>query len=119
MESRGLIERRAGRRALADWGSRGVLVTILLLLASSAACRRETRQYQTPPASSQRPDAVHLTPLEPGAPALVSNQKSPYQDNAYAMSQGKQLYQQYNCVGCHAQGGGGIGPALMDDEWIY
>lgn len=24
-----------------------------------------------------------------------------------------------NCNGCHFNGGGGIGPALMDDEWIY
>src|SRR4029434_1275406 len=25
----------------------------------------------------------------------------------------------YNCNGCHANGGGGSGPALMDDVWIY
>jgi cytochrome c oxidase cbb3-type subunit 3 len=24
-----------------------------------------------------------------------------------------------NCVGCHSHGGGGMGPALMDDEWRY
>jgi cytochrome c oxidase cbb3-type subunit 3 len=24
-----------------------------------------------------------------------------------------------NCSGCHFQGGGGIGPPLMDSEWIY
>jgi cytochrome c oxidase cbb3-type subunit 3 len=24
-----------------------------------------------------------------------------------------------NCVGCHAHGGGAIGPPLMDEEWIY
>lgn len=24
-----------------------------------------------------------------------------------------------NCVGCHAHGGGAMGPALMDDEWRY
>ena len=35
------------------------------------------------------------------------------------MAEGKQLYQKYNCVGCHANGGGGMGPALMDDRWIY
>jgi len=29
------------------------------------------------------------------------------------------LYSWYNCVGCHAHGGGGIGPALMDRTWIY
>ena len=34
-------------------------------------------------------------------------------------SQGKRLYTWYNCNGCHANGGGGMGPALMDDKWIY
>jgi cytochrome c oxidase cbb3-type subunit 3 len=24
-----------------------------------------------------------------------------------------------NCSGCHANGGGGMGPALMDTEWTY
>jgi mono/diheme cytochrome c family protein len=35
------------------------------------------------------------------------------------LAEGRQLYNQYNCSGCHASGGGAIGPALMDDEWIY
>ena len=35
------------------------------------------------------------------------------------MSEGQRLYTWFNCVGCHAHGGGGMGPALMDDEWIY
>jgi cytochrome c oxidase cbb3-type subunit III len=109
---------RIGRRTSGRSAVRGI-VAALVICASAPSCRRETREYQTPPVSSQRPDAVHLTSFEPGGPVRVSNQKSPYQDNAYAMSQGKQLYQQYNCVGCHAQGGGGIGPPLMDDEWIY
>ena len=41
------------------------------------------------------------------------------ENNAYAMSQGKMLFNAYNCSGCHAQGGGDKGPALMDDVWIY
>jgi cytochrome c oxidase cbb3-type subunit 3 len=42
-----------------------------------------------------------------------------YEKNAWAVAEGKRLYGWYNCVGCHAQGGGAIGPPLMDDEWIY
>jgi cytochrome c oxidase cbb3-type subunit 3 len=41
------------------------------------------------------------------------------EDNAYAVSEGKRLYNAWNCSGCHFQGGGGIGPPLMDDQWIY
>ncbi len=29
------------------------------------------------------------------------------------------MYKQFNCAGCHFNGGGGIGPPLMDDKWIY
>jgi cytochrome c oxidase cbb3-type subunit 3 len=42
-----------------------------------------------------------------------------YQYNAYAMAQGKHLFEWFNCVGCHAHGGGAIGPPLMDSDWIY
>ena len=42
-----------------------------------------------------------------------------FADNAYQMSEGKRLYSWFNCSGCHANGGGGMGPALIDDEWIY
>jgi cytochrome c oxidase cbb3-type subunit 3 len=45
--------------------------------------------------------------------------KSPYEGNAYGLSEGKRLYSAFNCNGCHQNGGGGIGPALSDDRWIY
>jgi cytochrome c oxidase cbb3-type subunit III len=32
---------------------------------------------------------------------------------------GMKLYHKLNCVGCHFDGGGGIGPALIDDAWVY
>lgn len=35
------------------------------------------------------------------------------------MSEGKRLFDSFNCTGCHAHGGGSIGPPLMDDLWIY
>ena len=45
--------------------------------------------------------------------------KNAYEENAYALSEGQRLYSSFNCVGCHAHGGGGMGVALMDDQWIY
>ena len=42
-----------------------------------------------------------------------------YYNNAEAVNTGKRLFQQYNCSGCHSNGGGGMGPNLMDDVWIY
>jgi cytochrome c oxidase cbb3-type subunit 3 len=42
-----------------------------------------------------------------------------YERNAWHVSEGQRLYEEFNCVECHAHGGGGIGPALIDDEWTY
>ena len=42
-----------------------------------------------------------------------------YANNSPALAEGQWLYTQMNCVGCHAHGGGGMGPALMDDKWRY
>jgi cytochrome c oxidase cbb3-type subunit 3 len=42
-----------------------------------------------------------------------------YEANAYMVSQGRKLFRWYNCSGCHSNGGGGMGPPLMDDKWIY
>ena len=74
------------------------ILTALLLMAL-AGCEREKRDFHNPPPS--KPAGEH------------------YQRDAYDVQQGKRLYQWMNCTGCHAHGGGGIGPALMDDHWIY
>jgi cytochrome c oxidase cbb3-type subunit 3 len=42
-----------------------------------------------------------------------------YEQNAYALARGEELFRAFNCVGCHAHGGGGMGPALMDAKWRY
>lgn len=39
--------------------------------------------------------------------------------NAWHIGQGQKLYTWMNCSGCHSQGGGGMGPPLMDANWRY
>jgi cytochrome c oxidase cbb3-type subunit III len=60
-----------------------------------------------------------VSDLVPGLPTPSQPVLSPYQENAYGIAEGKRLYSAFNCNGCHAMGGGGIGPALMDYKWIY
>jgi cytochrome c oxidase cbb3-type subunit 3 len=60
--------------------------------------------------------------LEPGVKRSLSTvdpRAAAYYNNADAVNTGKRLFSQYNCSGCHSSGGGGMGPDLMDDEWIY
>jgi cytochrome c oxidase cbb3-type subunit 3 len=89
-----------------------------VFLAAVAGCKREQRLFD-PGASAATP--ANATVLNEVSAGQAPPQQPPlgYQQSAYTVAEGKRLYQAYNCVGCHAQGGGAIGPALMDAEWIY
>ena len=86
---------------------------------TAAACERETRKYQEVSVTSTRAEGVPLSSLKPGGGPPDEHKLSPYTKNAFGQSEGKRLFAAFNCSGCHANGGGGIGPALMDDKWIY
>jgi cytochrome c oxidase cbb3-type subunit 3 len=95
--------------------------TILIAAASLlllAGCKREQRVFDPGAVHSRIADGVALTDIHAGG-AVSPPTFAKYQQSAYAVSEGKRLYVAYNCSGCHQHGGGGIGPALMDAEWIY
>lgn len=99
---------------------RALVLLVICALFATAGCERETRRYTELPAAADRSTAVRLTDLQPGSPQQQAPVQSPYQYNAYGIAEGKRLYSAYNCSGCHAvAGGGSIGPALIDDKWIY
>jgi len=80
-------------------------VTPRVLLAVGLAalgCRREDREFRpAPPFTS------------------AARYEEQYERSAYALSEGKRLYAAFNCQGCHADGGGAIGPPLTDEKWLY
>jgi cytochrome c oxidase cbb3-type subunit III len=92
---------------------------VAVLAATATACERETRRYQEVSVASTRAEGVPLTPFRPGGAMPEEHKLSPYAKNAYGQAEGKRLFTSFNCTGCHLNGGGGIGPALMDDKWIY
>jgi cytochrome c oxidase cbb3-type subunit 3 len=92
---------------------------LLLVLSSLTACKREERRFDANPPSATAGSRVIMSSLQPGPAIIQTAVLNPYEDNAYAVSEGKQLFDQMNCSGCHSHGGGGIGPPLTDDEWIY
>ena len=82
------------------------------------ACRREDRDFRPPPVPSPAAAAT-VSALRPGGGTPSPSPANPYEHNAWALSEGKRLFDSYNCSGCHAHGGGGMGPPLMDAQWIY
>lgn len=101
------------------------LILCAVALVALAACDREARRFIKPVTESSAiakadAPAPDLQPGEPGPGMKMTGAVGGYDESsAYELAQGKQWYRWYNCVGCHAQGGGAIGPALMDDQWIY
>lgn len=94
------------------------LIALLLLALFFVSCEREQRNFRSAPPAA-RVDTVTLSGIQPGQAYTPVQTKNTAEYKSYDLSQGKQLYEQYNCSGCHFHGGGGIGPPLMDDKWIY
>jgi cytochrome c oxidase cbb3-type subunit 3 len=93
-----------------------------VIVLAAAGCDREKREYATPHAPlAPSADTVRTGELQPGAQrAVVADARGRhFEGNAYHVNQGQQLYKWFNCTGCHANGGGAIGPALMDAQWRY
>ena len=88
------------------------------LLVALGACQREQRRFRESPPSTS-PSAVRVSALQPGTVQDTTHAAGPYDNIAYHVSEGQRLFGWYNCSGCHANGGGGMGPALMDEKWIY
>jgi cytochrome c oxidase cbb3-type subunit III len=97
--------------------ARSVAVLAGTLTIALSACERESRPVdKLSGATSQQRT---LTSLSAGPVPSPMGGISPFQENAWGMAEGKRLFTAYNCAGCHGNGGGGMGPALMDDRWIY
>lgn len=69
---------------------------VALALLALGGCERERREFVTD-----------------------SNTGAHYENNAFHITQGGRLFHWMNCSGCHSNGGGGMGPALMDSPWRY
>jgi cytochrome c oxidase cbb3-type subunit 3 len=87
------------------------ITLIVATLAVFAACEREERGFRVQPPNAERVNSKQLTTLQAGESAPAPNVINEYEENAFALSEGKRLFSQMNCVGCHAHGGGGMGPA--------
>lgn len=95
-----------------------LLLFCFFLCLFVAACKREQRKFTSPPSSFKSYD-VTMSDIHPGTAGLPQPVQSATEEHAYDLNEGKRLFTQYNCSGCHFNGGGGIGPPLMDEKWIY
>src|SRR3954465_2570235 len=109
------------------------LASVTLPVAMS--CKREERSFRVAPPFVEMPEDIPynnyvrpgpIATTTPSTSQPVSVKRLPYAPfsqqyviNAQAQSDGQVLYELMNCSGCHAHGGGGIGPPLLGKEWFY
>lgn len=96
-----------------------VVVIIASGCGSVSGCEREQRRFKEGPPAAATARGIGMSDVGAGGQPASPSQRSPYMENAWAISEGKRLFTAFNCTGCHAHGGGGSGPALMDRKWIY
>jgi cytochrome c oxidase cbb3-type subunit 3 len=80
---------------------------VLLVACATLAisCRRESRNFNSGIEIDTATDSAAV--------------RRDYEQNAQALADGKRLFVSFNCAGCHGNGGGGMGPPLMDAPWRY
>src|SRR5438309_135480 len=98
----------------------GLVTAIACLALAAEGCGRHKSELRpAPPRTAIYANAATESDLHPGGAQPLVQVNNPYEGNASAIAEGQRLFSWYNCSGCHANGGGGMGPPLMDDEWIY
>jgi cytochrome c oxidase cbb3-type subunit 3 len=94
-----------------------VLIAILPLVALTLQPEASDQPRSTGAALSASDDPVGPVP-GPGVKRIpITN---PYANDQNAEQVGRRLFNSFNCSGCHGDhAGGGMGPSLRDEVWIY
>ncbi|HLK51301.1 MAG TPA: c-type cytochrome [Bryobacteraceae bacterium] len=91
----------------------------IMILAAAALCGCQTEPSEVAAAGASPAVEVPVGPI-PGPATQGPGRTNPYGQNPVALREGRQLFVQYNCSGCHGgHAGGGMGPSLRDPVWIY
>src|SRR5689334_15820732 len=91
---------------------------LIFLSCAVIGCKREQRELRAVPPLASPAATVRVTDLQPGI-SMAEPTSNEYEKKSYQLSEGQRLYENFNCIGCHAHGGGDIGPPFSDEKWIY
>ena len=95
---------------------------VALVALFAVAADNASAQQDAAPSAGRGPNEVSVTSLFPNGvappppPDAIGKR---FEGNKLAIADGEQLFDQMNCSGCHFNGGGGMGPALMSGHWRY
>jgi cytochrome c oxidase cbb3-type subunit III len=103
------------------WVAATRLLPFALVAMLGVVTNNASAQQGTPPDAQHGPNEIFVSGLFPngGAPPPQDRIGTRFEGNKLAIAAGKELFGQMNCTGCHFNGGGGMGPALMSGHWRY
>ncbi len=93
-----------------------------LTLVSLSACCLLACDRHPPDAvgNTGTTDPVMAVGPTPGPALDAGVLVNPFPSDRDTLNAGRIYFDRYNCSGCHGgHAGGGMGPSLRDDEWIY
>jgi cytochrome c oxidase cbb3-type subunit III len=97
-----------------------IAVSLLIIIAAGFMRLRTEMAYRpSQAAEAARGERIVMTTVAVGSGAAQRGGNTHEELSGADVNEGKRLYKWFNCNGCHANGGGDVGPALMDDKWIY
>ena len=84
---------------------------LLVALLTLAACDRDKREFRPAPVNENAPQQLRVFALQAGvsSPQMADARRHAYEGHAFQIAEGQRLFQWFNCVGCHAHGGGDSG----------
>lgn len=94
-----------------------ILSGIGILALVCVSCRSQTAD--SAPSGAAAFVGVPVGPV-PGGGGVAAQPINPFGNDRSAAEAGRKLFVQYNCYGCHGgHAGGGMGPSLRDQAWLY
>jgi cytochrome c oxidase cbb3-type subunit III len=97
-----------------------LLVSTVFVSALVLACDRDLGPTPSPAMQPPARSGLHLIGPVPGPGRRPQAMSNPLRDDQNALLEGRRLFNQMNCAGCHGtHAGGGMGPSLRDPAWIY
>lgn len=102
-------------------GPRLLVVPLAALAACVAgACLAQSHTSGVRDAADNPANSSYPVGPVPGPAASGAKPANPFGGDAQAMADGRRMFVRFNCSGCHGgRGGGGMGPSLRDDTWLY
>jgi cytochrome c oxidase cbb3-type subunit 3 len=104
-------------------------IRMVLLVAALAGCARDRKPATRAGGAADSVKAVsvawtgvtaHPRNIQAGSVLPADSGGNPYAGQRDAVKIGEELFNRYNCDGCHGDGAAGsVGPTLADGRWRY